>query len=59
MHSDIVLYDAQSRVFVIVFQQNGARGLTQVVAGQRGAIQFVVCGAEIHAIDLHRRAAGG
>ena len=39
--------------------QNGARRLTQLVAGQRGAIQLVVGGAEVHAVDLHRCAAGG
>ena len=39
--------------------QNGARCLTQLVAGQRGAIQLVVGGAEVHTIDLYRCAAGG
>ena len=39
--------------------QNGARCLTQLVAGQRGAIEVVVGGAEVHTVDLHRCAARG
>jgi hypothetical protein len=40
MHSDIVLYYAEFRVFIIVFRQNGARGLTQVVAGPLRGEEF-------------------
>ena len=39
--------------------ENGARCLTQLVTGQRGAVQVVVGGAEVHAVDLHRCAARG
>jgi hypothetical protein len=39
--------------------ENGARCLTQLVAGQRGAIEVVVGGAEVDTVDLHRCAARG
>ena len=37
--------------------QDGAGGLAELVAGQRGAVQFLVGGAQVHPLDLHRRAA--
>ena len=39
--------------------QDGAGGLAELVAGEGGAVQILVGGAEVHALDLHRRAAGG
>jgi hypothetical protein len=39
--------------------QDGARDLAELVAGQRGPVQLVVCSAEIYPSDLYRRATSG
>jgi hypothetical protein len=55
--------DGPARVGVDDLEQGGAAqdsagGLAELVAGERGAVQVLIGGPEVHALDLHWRAAG-